>query len=103
MKKTLFIPLIIAASLSLASCGNSSADKNQTLEITGLGLNADEGFIGAFKADNPDINVVINDFNDDTDCINEKEILVSHLCFGCISLLSVAQMVGISGNGYVMW
>ena len=47
MKKALFIPLLMAASLSLASCGNNSANNKQKLEITGLGISADDGFIGA--------------------------------------------------------
>ena len=67
MKKALFIPLLMAASLSLASCGNNSANNKQKLEITGLGISADDGFIGAFKAENPDIDVVISDLNDNTD------------------------------------
>ena len=63
MKKALFIPLLMAASLSLASCGNNSANNKQKLEITGLGISADDGFIGAFKAENPDIDVVTT-YND---------------------------------------
>lgn len=64
MKKIICIPLIAAALSCLASCGKQ-ADNQSVLEITGIGISGECGFISEFQAKNPDIKVVLNDYSDD--------------------------------------